>query len=147
MACSGDATQSCGGVNRLNVIQDNQYAQSFFTVAQTGKWSFTDCIVDSTLKRSLANSLSNNTPEKCLAASQTAGYTCCGMESSGECYGSSTAPSAASAPSVGSSDPVARDCSMPYAGSSTVACGGSGRLNLYTYLGSAAKSVSPSVLQ
>lgn len=149
MTCSGDSSQICGGSSRLNIIQDDQWSQSFFTVTQTGSWTFTDCVVDSTSSRALATSVtvSSNTPEKCLAACSTAGFKYCGMEYAGECWGSNTVPTAASAPFIGGIDPIARGCSMPCSVNSTVACGASNRLNLYTNLGSSVTSVSPSVLQ
>ena len=148
MTCSGAPSQICGGSSRLSVVQDTQWTQSVFTVKKTGRWNFTDCIVDSTSKRSLSKSLSvsGNTPEKCLAACLAAKLPYCGMEYGGECYGSATAPTAASAPSVGSTDPIARGCSMPCTGNSSVVCGGSSRLNFYTYLGNNAVPVSPSVV-
>jgi hypothetical protein len=146
MACKGDKNQICGGSSRLSVVQDNQWTPTLFTVQQTGKWNFTDCIIDSPSKRVLSKSLSGNTPEKCLAACKAANMKYCGMEYKNECYGTTQAPLYTSAPSVGSSNPMARGCNMPCAGNSSVVCGGSGRLNLYTYLGDKASNISPSVL-
>lgn len=149
MTCRGDSNQICGGSNRLTIVQDDQWIPSFFTVMQIGTWSFTDCIVDKVSNRALAASLtvSNNTPEKCLAACSTMGYKHCGMEYAGNCFGSNAAPIVVSAPSIGSIDPIARGCSMPCSGYYTVACGGSNRLSLYINLGSNISPVSPPLLQ
>ncbi|CAO1626462.1 unnamed protein product [Jaminaea pallidilutea] len=142
MPCSGDASQNCGGPNRLNVYEDETWTPHFFTVQQYKQWNFTDCVVDDVSTRVLPTGLtvsggnSAMTVQNCLDACRNGNYTLCGMEYSGECYAGNAAPAkgftAAPSPRSGSSDPIARGCSMPCSGDSKLACGGSSRLNLYT---------------
>lgn len=145
MTCAGDASSYCGGSSRVQVYKDNNWKQSFFTVLQSGQWNFTDCAVE-TSPRLLPTALSGGskmTVQTCLANCQAKKFSFCGMEYSGECYGSNTLPStwkAAPTASNGQTDTVSRGCSMPCSGNSTLACGGSSRLNLYTFFPSASAS-------
>ncbi|CAO1634803.1 unnamed protein product [Sympodiomycopsis kandeliae] len=137
MKCAGDSTAFCGGSSRVQVYKDNNWKQSFFTVMQSGQWNFTDCAVDSG-PRLLPTAVSAGgkamTVQSCLNACQAKGFKYCGMEYSGECYASNTLPTTwKPAPAVkGLTDPVSRGCKMPCVGDSTLACGGSSRLSLYT---------------
>ncbi|GAC95998.1 hypothetical protein PHSY_003576 [Pseudozyma hubeiensis SY62] len=135
MACSGDSKQMCGGSNRINIAQDTQWKQSFFTVNKAALWRFADCYVDSTQSRVLNVTLTplNATVEGCLGACNAKNLTLCGVEYGGECYGAWQLPSTAQiAPSTGQTNSLGRGCNKPCNGNSTIACGGSSRLNLYT---------------
>jgi hypothetical protein len=136
-ACAGAASQTCGGSNRLSIVQDKKWQQKLFTVQSQGKWVFQDCVVDTVSPRTLGTTLpsgSTNTVATCLASCKAKGLTYCGVEYSGECFGAASLPTTlTSASNAGSSDPIARGCNMPCSGNSTLACGGSGLLDLYKY--------------
>jgi len=120
MACTGEASETCGGPNRLNVY------------AAGPGWVQLGCYTDQVYSRTLANigAYSGSlTIEKCLASCEAAGYSLAGVEYGDECHcGSSFDNGGAPAPdgSVG--------CSFPCAGSSTEICGGSNRLSMYEYI-------------
>jgi hypothetical protein len=137
MACTGDSSQSCGGPNRLNIVQDSNWQQTFFTVQSKGKWRYQDCVTDTVSPRTLNVTLSggsSNTVASCLANCEAKNLKYCGMEYSGECYGAFVLPSTlTSATSTGSSDPIARGCNMACSGNSTQACGGSALITLYSF--------------
>lgn len=148
-ACAGDQTQTCGGSSRLYIYEDKTWKQTFFTVQRAARWNFTDCVVDSGNPRTLNVTLaggSKMTVESCLASCEAKSLVACGMEYSGECYGSQVMPNVTSAPSNGNADPLTRGCSMPCNGNATIACGGASRLNLYAFL-NGTTPVSPSTLQ
>ncbi|CAO1628788.1 unnamed protein product [Sympodiomycopsis kandeliae] len=143
MPCSGDSSSQCGGPNRISLVKDLSWQQTFFTVKQSGQWTFTDCVVDTVSPRTLEVSLntkggnSKMTVDNCLSACQSSNLKYCGMEYSGECFGSNSTTATFTSGSVrqgsSSSDPVQKGCNMPCNGDSTIACGGPSRLNLYTF--------------
>ncbi|KAF1827885.1 WSC-domain-containing protein [Dissoconium aciculare CBS 342.82] len=138
MACAGDNTQFCGAGNRINIVQDLNWVQTFFARPSFQTWNLMACYVDSASARTLPNAINlgatggpnNATIANCLSACAAAGYTYCGEEYYAECYGSNTAPSASSV-APGSSDPLAAGCSFPCRGNSTEACGGANRVLVY----------------
>ncbi|PWN26105.1 WSC-domain-containing protein [Jaminaea rosea] len=144
MLCSGDKTSFCGAASRLQVYKDNAWKQSQFTVMQQGQWNFTDCAVDSPSARTLPTGISNpaNTVAGCLAGCQAKKMTFCGVEYGGECWGATKLPTGFKASNA---EPVARGCSMPCNGNSTLYCGGSSRMNLYTFFSNASPT-RPTVL-
>lgn len=73
------------------------------------------------------------TEEKCLSACADKSLSYCGLEYSGEYFGSQLAPSANTAPFAGSLGPLARGCNYACAGNSTLACGGASRITLYAF--------------
>jgi hypothetical protein len=137
MACKGDSTQKCGAGNRLSVVSDDSWKQTFFATQNSGPWNLMGCYTDSTAKRSLANSVSlaayggdaNATISNCVQACQARGFTYCGAEYYSECYGSNSAPSTSLATG---SDPLAAGCNYPCKGNSSESCGGSSRIIVYT---------------
>jgi len=147
MACAGDSTQFCGAGNRINIVQDLNWVQTFFARASFQTWNLMACYVDSGSARTLPNAVNlgatggpnNATIPNCLSACAAAGYTYCGEEYYSECYGSNTAP-AASLIAPGSSDPLAAGCNYACRGNKTEACGGSNRVLVYINNGTAAPS-------
>lgn len=140
MSCSGDASQTCGGPNRINVVKDNSWQQTFFTVKSVGQWTLNDCVVDTVSPRTLPVGVGvagKMTVEGCLAACQKQGLAACGVEYSGECFGAATVPTTLTPGTAragsSSSNPADRGCNMPCSGEAAVACGGAARLNLYTF--------------
>ncbi|KAK0520827.1 hypothetical protein OC834_006888 [Tilletia horrida] len=149
-ACPGDAKQTCGGTNRINIVQDTTWKQKLFTVSRAGKWAFQDCYINNSGARVLNVTLTPTSPitvPNCLDACLAKKLAYCGMGNGQTCYGGAVLASGATkSPSKGSTDPLARGCDMPCTGNSTQACGGSLRLELYRY-NSTAASVSPPTLQ
>ena len=129
MKCSGDKTQTCGAGNRLSVVVDNTWKQTFFARASYNTWNLISCYVDSTSSRLLANGVSlsasggasNATIGNCMNACAANKYMYCGEEYYSECYGSNTMPpSSTVAPGA---DPLAAGCSYPCKGNSSESCG------------------------
>ncbi|ETS86981.1 hypothetical protein PFICI_00809 [Pestalotiopsis fici W106-1] len=135
MACSGDATQTCGAGNRLSVVDDTTWTSSFGVRASYGTWTLMDCYVD-TSSRILPNGVSlsasggssNATIAHCLDACAASGYPYCGEEYYSECYGGQLSSSAAVASGA---DPLSAGCDYPCNGNKTEACGGSNRILVY----------------
>jgi hypothetical protein len=89
MACSGNATESCGGGSRLNLYWSGTTGPS--TNLGVGKWAFSGCYNEGTTGRTLTNGLATTggsnamTVALCLTACQNAGYSLAGVEYAGEC--------------------------------------------------------------
>lgn len=145
MPCKGDSTQDCGAGNRLSVVVDSTYSQTFFARQSYNNWNLVGCYSDSTAKRSLANGVSlsafgganNATIANCMQACQARGFTYCGEEYYSECYGSNTPPTTSK---VAGDDPLAAGCNYPCKGNSTESCGGSGKIIVYSTLNNATAS-------
>lgn len=135
MACKGDSTQKCGAGNRLSVVSDDSWKQTFFARQSFNSWNLMGCYTDSTSARSLPNAVSlsayggnnNATVANCLQACQAAGFSYCGEEYYSECYGSKTAPKT----TLAGSDPLTAGCNYPCKGNSSESCGGSSRIIVY----------------
>lgn len=148
--CAGNSSQVCGGSGRINIVQDTTWQQKLFTVNQSDKWTFNDCYADNANARILNVTLYQNnfksTVETCLSACAAKNLTVCGVQYGSECYGSVALPSSSSkAPAQGANDPLERGCSFGCAGNSTQACGGSSRMNVFTF-DPKAVPVSPSTV-
>jgi hypothetical protein len=137
MKCSGDGTQFCGAGNRLSVVLDNTYKQTFFAAPNYNTWNLMGCYVDSTSSRVVKNSVSlaasggasNATIGNCMDACAAKGYTYCGEEYYSECYGATTAPPSSAVAS--GADALSAGCNYPCKGNSSQACGGSNRILVY----------------
>lgn len=134
MTCSGDSSQICGGPNRLSVVVDNNWKQTFFARSTYSTWNLVSCYTDSTSSRTLGTSVaitggsSNATIANCLDACAKSGLQYCGAEYYSECYGSNTVPAMASALS---GDPLSQGCNYPCSGNKTESCGGANRVLVY----------------
>uniref|UniRef100_A0A8H7Y1L9 WSC domain-containing protein n=1 Tax=Psilocybe cubensis TaxID=181762 RepID=A0A8H7Y1L9_PSICU len=92
MACSGNASELCGGPIRLNIFQSNRpppvIVQNITT--GTGLWTYQGCFTDSPQARTLgtgANIPLGTTPESCAAACLAqGGFTFAGVENGHECW-------------------------------------------------------------
>lgn len=137
MPCSGDSNTMCGGNSRISIYQDSTYVQKVFTVSKFQTFQNVGCYTDDPGNRSLPNRINTPfntaTPYTCLAACKTAGYKYCGLEWSGECYGSNVAPTSSIAPSASGSttDQTSQGCNMACNGASGLWCGGSNRITVY----------------
>ena len=147
-ACSGDATQDCGGAGGyLSVYYDaTQYTPGSdattptggpYTVNVTGNYNFIGCYSEGTAGRALsgkapATPADGTTIESCLKSCQ--GYQFFGTEFSNECYCGNTIN--AGSVKQPSSDPNTNGCSMVCGGNETEYCGGPNRINMYQINGS-----------
>ncbi|KAH7319166.1 hypothetical protein BKA65DRAFT_609130 [Rhexocercosporidium sp. MPI-PUGE-AT-0058] len=90
VACSGNATEPCGGANRLNLFWNGQTGPT--TNPGPGLWEFSGCYTEGIAGRALDHGVavvggSNNmSVSNCVTACQGAGYNLAGVEYSGECY-------------------------------------------------------------
>ena len=145
MTCGGNATEYCGGPNRLDVFMLNTSLP-----APTGTptpptpggpsnsptiddYQYLGCYTEGTNGRALSGKLNpvggaTLTNEICAAACK--GFTYFGTEYGGECYcGNIFAVGAILAP--GGSDHTQKGCSVTCNGNSTEYCGGGNRLTVY----------------
>ncbi|KAL8699219.1 MAG: hypothetical protein Q9201_006129 [Fulgogasparrea decipioides] len=149
MTCNGNATEYCGGANRLSVYGLNSTSTGTTGTgsatatptspagpaikSSVGTWSYNGCYTEATGGRALSG-LQNPvagatlTLEKCAAA--CAGYAYFGTEYSGECYCGNTF-GAGSVLATGGNDPTKNGCSMLCNGDQLEYCGGPNRLSTY----------------
>jgi len=133
MACSGDASQTCGGPNRLTVAIDTTWKQTFFARSSYSTWQLKTCYVDSSTrtlpsKLEVVGGANNMTTANCLDACTAQGLPYCGTEYYQECWGGPNAPDASLALP---GDALASGCNFKCNGNSTEACGGADRLLVY----------------
>lgn len=127
MACRGDATEACGGSNRLSLYKNTAYSGPAIAPGSSG-YTYAGCFNDSVSARTLSNSLkiTNLTVESCLSACSVQGFKYAGVEYSSECYCGNTLQNNGALAADGESK-----CSMVCDGNKLELCGGSGRLNMY----------------
>ncbi|KIM21987.1 hypothetical protein M408DRAFT_333113 [Serendipita vermifera MAFF 305830] len=140
MACEGNAAQTCGSGDRLNIYLYTPTSNPV-QIPSTGDWSLKGCYTDQVSDRAIAVSQSVDgemTVEKCTTKCFSLGYSLSGLEYANECYCSNV---------IGASgSPITDGCTMPCEGAaSTEICGGSDRLTVYEYTGSDLEA-APTVL-
>ncbi|PPQ91781.1 hypothetical protein CVT25_000426 [Psilocybe cyanescens] len=92
MACSGNASELCGGPVRMNIFQSNRPPPVIVqnVTAGTGLWTYQGCFTDSTGARTLGTGVNiplGTTPESCTAACLAQGaFTFAGVENGHECW-------------------------------------------------------------
>jgi hypothetical protein len=129
MPCNGNATQNCGGPNRLNVFEYTPATN----VPVVPTWEYLGCYSDNVNARSLrfgVNVAGQNGHESCQAACLNAGYPFSGTEYSAECY-CDTAISNGGGPAADGE----AGCNMPCQAAATEMCGGANRLTVFHYTG------------
>jgi len=89
MPCTGDATQPCGGPNRLNLYHSSAVVGPSPNPGVNG-YSYLGCYSEGTTGRALTEGVGSipgaeMTVAKCTAACKTAGFILAGVEYSGEC--------------------------------------------------------------
>lgn len=121
MPCKGDASEICGGPDRLSV-----YA---LTTTVNYEWQSAGCVSDVVSARTLAfavdvlGGFNGMTIEKCQSSCQRAGYSIAGLEYTGECFCDNTYRNGGIVVDDG--------CTMACNGDKTQICGGSNRLSVY----------------
>ncbi|MCJ1308234.1 hypothetical protein MMC25_001887 [Agyrium rufum] len=126
--CAGDATEVCGGANRINVFSSNSSGVASPSNATIPGYAYYGCFVDAVGTRVLNNNSMidpNLTIEEC--AGFCAGYAYFGAEYANECYCGSVFANPTSKAAEG-------DCSFVCAGNSTEICGAGNRLSMYQQL-------------
>ncbi|KAH9172526.1 copper radical oxidase [Lactarius sanguifluus] len=133
-ACTGDASETCGAGNRLNLYWSGATPPAPpAVVPSVGLWNSLGCYTDGaprtlSVGTAVTGGASQNSVESCTAACFALGYGFAGVEYSQECYcGTAIGSSGAPAP--------AGDCNMACSGAGSELCGGPNRLNMYTYTG------------
>ncbi|KAL0947951.1 hypothetical protein HGRIS_010580 [Hohenbuehelia grisea] len=139
MPCGGNATEACGGPNRLSVYSSskNVTALPVPVVKNTslpGSWQYKGCLKEPGAVRVFPYQniwTTNNTVEACLNQCAAFGYPAAGLEFSDECYCGDVEDVAAN----GGVLAPEQDCTMPCSGDPIHLCGGPERLQLYQWNG------------
>ncbi|KAF8534900.1 putative glyoxal oxidase precursor [Trichophaea hybrida] len=152
MPCNGNSSEFCGGADRLNVYNANGAASSSSsssatpTSSSTGSaptgWTNLGCYTDSVGARTLGTPMFVGSPmtvELCTAACHSSGFILAGLEYAGECYCDNTLKNGGGPAPDGSTG-----CNMPCNGNAAEMCGGSNRLNMYSFGAAPSSSVSAS---
>lgn len=163
MTCNGNATEYCGGPNRLSTYQKNSTlsaststsasataatstsaipsATGPITVQNLAGYSYLGCYSEATAGRALtgfANPIPGNTVTVEACAKGCAQFTYFGVEYSGECYCGNTLAQGSAL--VAGNTPAVTQCDMTCNGNSTEFCGGPNRLNMYQKAGTSVTS-------
>ncbi|MCJ1242521.1 hypothetical protein MMC14_010529, partial [Varicellaria rhodocarpa] len=133
MTCAGNASELCGGPNRLNLYTINPNITVSLpiptaTVAPTGpttvgditNWSYLGCYSEATNGRALTG-LANPIPASAVSVPACAAACYCGNQIN------------AGSTLVASSTPAKTLYNMPCSGNTTMLCGGPNRLNMYEH--------------
>ncbi|CZR53720.1 related to glyoxal oxidase precursor [Phialocephala subalpina] len=152
MACNGNAAETCGGANRLNMYllagsgtgtttsstsgtgsvtstsSTSTTSAPVITSLPTG-WTYKGCWIDQAYGRILSTQSPDSatlTVESCVAACVALGYSIAGMEYYTQCYcGNSMINQAA----LATAD---TDCNTACGGNSAEMCGGGDRMSIYS---------------
>ncbi|KAM7223227.1 putative fungistatic metabolite [Rhypophila decipiens] len=130
MACSGNATQPCGGPSRLSLFYSSAPVGPQPNPGVNG-FTYMGCYSEGTTGRTLTHPITTITNAEmtvglCTAACHTAGYILAGVEYGGECFCGNTIANGGARATSG--------CNMLCNGNQTEFCGGGSRLNIYNYL-------------
>ncbi|KAF9446564.1 hypothetical protein P691DRAFT_794299 [Macrolepiota fuliginosa MF-IS2] len=88
VACSGNATELCGGSNRLNIFTNGKPSPQIVQEIDNGTWVYQGCYTDSVSARTLINPVNiplGVTASTCVAACQSLSYAFAGIETGREC--------------------------------------------------------------
>ncbi|KAI0033597.1 hypothetical protein K488DRAFT_84794 [Vararia minispora EC-137] len=148
MGCTGNATEACGGPNRVSVYTatGNVTALPVPVTQNTslpGQFKYTGCLAEPGANRVFPYQIiltNNNTAENCLTQCSTFGYPAAGMEFGDECWCGDISDIAANGGTVAPET----DCSFPCSGDPIHLCGGAERLSLYEWQGNLSVWNTPS---
>lgn len=130
MPCSADASQVCGGANRLTVYTNGDFIEPAIQES-SGNYIALGCFKEGKTERVLSSYSfedSEMTPDQCVETCNGRGYAFAGVEYSTECY-------CASHPSNQTMEVDISQCDMKCGGNRKAFCGGADRLVIYTDLG------------
>ncbi|KAJ7689677.1 copper radical oxidase [Mycena rosella] len=134
LPCTGDANESCGGPNRLNIFWSGAEPPPPPTIPLSiGKWESLGCYSDNVdgQGRALVDAVAvvgQVSLETCTSACFDAGMPLSGAEFADECYCGTAIMNG------GILEPIS-DCNMACAGNISEFCGGPNRLTVYNYTG------------
>jgi len=144
MACAGNAAETCGGPNRLDLYSygsggtaptsTKTSTSASATATSSAGWNFRGCYTDSVAARSLSHGeipsggAATMTIEACQSLCQGLGYTLAGLEYADECYCDNALQNGGTIAPDGNAQ-----CNMKCAGNTAETCGGPNRLDLYSY--------------
>ncbi|GAW04985.1 copper radical oxidase [Lentinula edodes] len=127
MPCNGDATQTCGGPNLIDVYWNGDFEQEGNPVTLSRSfWSFAGCFVDSVTQRTFpaqVQAVGGVYPPSCADACAFYGYTMMGTEYGDECWCGNSTGTASQAPDT--------DCVMTCSADRDYYCGNANRLSVY----------------
>ncbi|TFY75770.1 hypothetical protein EWM64_g8241 [Hericium alpestre] len=139
MGCAGNATEACGGPNRLSVYSSSSNVTVFPvpTPQKTdlpGQWVYQGCLAEPVPNRVFPNQLfnvNNNSAEACLNQCAAFGFGAAGMEFGDECY----CGDVSDIQSNNASFAAESDCNIACSGDPIHLCGGESRLSTYFWNG------------
>ncbi|MCJ1410361.1 hypothetical protein MMC19_004446 [Ptychographa xylographoides] len=138
MACAGNATEQCGGPNRMTLFNNKGATAPSGPVTDPGPpgWTSLGCYAEGANGRTLTTGMATTggtgalTVALCTSACHAANYIYAGVEYAGECYcGNAFSNGGGPAP-----DGLA-GCNMVCNGNSSEYCGGPNRLDMYQFGG------------
>ncbi|KAK4207615.1 WSC domain-containing protein [Rhypophila decipiens] len=137
MPCAGNADELCGAGMRLNVYKFDEDEDEDCDCDEEDPedpespvpgFDYQGCFTDNVPHRVLSAAVFSDpqmTPSKCAASCTVAGFTWSGTQYGAECYcGNELNPA--------STKVAESECSMPCGGDTTLKCGASNRLSIYT---------------
>lgn len=140
MACSGSASEICGGPNRLTMFFHNGTTSTTSSTSPTGSptgspvatlpkgWKSYGCYVDGVNGRILNNQQPDNsqlTVESCVSTCVGLGHGVAGLEYGVQCFCDDFIRN-------GATTTASDQCNMPCAGNSSEFCGAGNRVNIYS---------------
>jgi hypothetical protein len=144
MACNGNASETCGGPNRLDVYDYNNAISALPTSTSStaspsasgsapSGWASLGCYTDNVGARTLETEIysipgASMTVELCTAACLAGGFTLSGVEYASECYCDHTLHNGGGPAPDGNAL-----CDMACNGNAAEVCGGPNRLSLYSH--------------
>lgn len=126
MPCSGDASQYCGGLDRLSVFKNTEFRHPIVREVVDNYVSL-GCFKEGKTERALSDYSfvdPEMTPELCIGGCLEEGYAYAGVEYSTECYCASHRSNQTMSAPIG-------ECNMLCAGNKKTYCGGANRLIIY----------------
>jgi hypothetical protein len=136
MPCGGDATQICGGPNRLSLYGTSEEPPAFTPYPHGGEGEVTateyvGCYTEGVGVRALSGasavSASAMTVDGCANFCLNSGFLWFGLEYTAECY-------CGDALDVTSANVTDAECAMPCSGAPAEVCGGPDRLSVYQWI-------------
>ncbi|KAJ6565672.1 copper radical oxidase [Mycena sp. CBHHK59/15] len=132
LPCTGNADESCGGSNRLNIFWSGAEPPPPPTIPLSiGKWESLGCYSDNVEGRALVNGVDvvgQVSLDTCTSACFDAGMPFSGAEFADQCFCGTAIVNG------GAPEPIS-DCNMPCVGNISEFCGGPNRLTVYNYTG------------
>uniref|UniRef100_A0A8H7XRB3 WSC domain-containing protein n=1 Tax=Psilocybe cubensis TaxID=181762 RepID=A0A8H7XRB3_PSICU len=139
MGCAGNATQACGGPNRLSVYTSNKPlvalpVPSAMTTNLPGNWTYKGCLRETATGKMFPNQIiwiGNNTALACMNQCAAFGFTAAGVEFGQECYCGDVSDVTNNNGVFGAES----ECTTPCPGDPVHLCGDGNRLNTYFWNG------------